>query len=172
MKIHVFSSILLLILFYSLGNAQDKEVIIGKDNASSTAAVYDLSDPMNINIEVNLWGFVRYPGRYKIPYNTTFLDLISYAGGPIEESNLKEIRLFRLGTDSLSKKNQIIKLNYEDLVWEEKVKSVKINPVLEAGDIIIVMQERRYTFRDNMSFILPIFSTVLTIATFIITIIK
>ncbi len=32
---------------------------------------YDYSDPESINIKVSVWGFVKYPGRYVIPEQTT-----------------------------------------------------------------------------------------------------
>jgi hypothetical protein len=152
-------------------NSQDNDLIVGKKSASSTAAVFDLSDPNDLNIEVSLWGFVKYPGRYKVPYKTTFLDLISFSGGPTEESNLEDIRIFRRGNDSLLTKNQIIKLNYNDLLWDEKINSSgKMNPTLKSGDIVIVLHESRYTLREDIGFYLPIITSLITIATFIITI--
>ena len=167
MKLILFPIFMLLIAnpVYS----QD-DVIVGKSFTLSTAAVYDLSDPTGVNIEVSLWGFVRYPGRYKVPYTTTFLDLMSYAGGPTENSNLQDIRIFREPVDSLKKQNEIIKLNYDDMLWSEKIKKDrKANPNLQYGDIVIVPQDRRYTFRENLSFYLPIFTTIVTLATFIVT---
>jgi hypothetical protein len=153
--------------------AQDDDLIVGKKNTTPTAATYDLSDPMGINIEVNVWGFVKFPGRYKVPHTTTFLDIISYAGGPSEDSNLEDIRIFRTGNDSLLSKNEVIKLNYNDLLWGEKIKSSKkMNPVLKPGDIIIILKEKRYTLREDISFYLPIITSLITIATFIITISK
>jgi hypothetical protein len=150
----------------------DDEIILGKTSKLKSAAVYDLSDPYAPNIEVNLWGFVRYPGRYIIPVNTTFIDLMSYAGGPLENSNLEEIRIFR-SYDTLTKKPaELIKLNYDDVLWTDKIKADKtrINPVLKSRDIIVVMEEKRYTFRENLAFFLPIITSVISVATFIITI--
>jgi len=149
---------------------QDEGLIIGKNSMFNTAAVYDLSDPTGLNIEVSLWGFAKYPGRYKVPFNTTFLDLISFAGGPVEESNLEDIRILRTGNDSLLNKNAVIKLNYNDLLWSENLNSSnKMNPVLKSGDIIIIKQESRYTLREDIAFYLPIFTSLISIATLIIT---
>jgi hypothetical protein len=148
--------------------SQDSSFTLGKTEKLATVAVYDLSDPTGLNIEVNLWGFVRFPGRYRVPINTTFMDLLSFSGGPMETTNLSDMRIIR--TD-VSGKPEVIILNYGDLLWEEKIKNEKrINPVLKAGDVIIVPQERRYTFRDNLAFFVPIVSAILTVATFIITI--
>lgn len=164
---------LFLAIFCSLAAAQgDDELILGKTNKLTSGAVYDLSDPYGPNIEVNLWGFVRYPGRYRVPLNTTFMDLMSFAGGPVENSKLEEIRIVRFN-DTLSKKpTEIIKLNYEDLLWADKLKTNKslVNPTLKSRDLVVVMEEKRYTFRDNLAFFLPIITSVISVATFIVTI--
>ncbi len=164
---------LLIILSIQIMYSQDDKLILGKSTKSVMAAVYDLSDPNGVSIEVSLWGFIGAPGRYIIPHKSTIMDLLTYAGGPLENSNLEEIRLLRPGNDSLKTKTKIIKLNYQDFLWNEDVKQVKINnPVLQAGDIIIVTQQKRTTLRDDIQFILPIVSAIVGFATFIITISK
>jgi len=169
----VIRIIAILTLIYSCTFAQgDDELILGKTNKLTSAAVYNLSDPFGANMEVNLWGFVRYPGRYIVPISTTFMDLMSFAGGPTENSNLEEIRILRIN-DSLSKQpTKIIKLNYDDLLWQDNIKTNKtpVNPLLKAGDVILVREEKRYTFRENLAFYLPIITSVISVATFIITI--
>ncbi len=150
--------------------SQNDDLILGKEKSLSTAAFYDLGDPMGVNIDVNLWGFVKLPGRYRIPYNSTFMDLMSFCGGPAENTNLKEIRIFRPGNDSLKTKSEIIKLNYDDLLWGENINTGKFNnPVLKSGDIILVMEDKRYSFRDNLLIILPVVSSILTIVTLVVT---
>jgi hypothetical protein len=101
------------------------------------------------------------------------MDLMSYSGGPMESSNLEEIRIIRGALDSTGKQGQVIKLNYNDMMWEDRVHSdTKRNPVMQAGDVVVVMQEIRYKFRDDLQLIIPIISTVLTVVTFIITLRK
>jgi hypothetical protein len=157
-----------------LSSAQDNGILLGKStNQNSTAAFYDLGDPTGINMEVNIWGFVRFPGKYKLPYTTTFLDLMSFAGGPLENSNLEDIRILRQGQDSLNNKTELIKLNYNDLLWENKIESnKKMNPQLKSGDVVLIREERRYSTREDISFYLPIFTTFITIVTLIITLRK
>lgn len=169
-------SILLLLLFVGLSvpafSQDDDGLILGKTLKQSSGAIYDISDPTGINIEVNLWGFVSFPGRYIVPMKTTFMDLISYAGGPTVSSNLKDIRIIRNGTTP-GEKPQLIKLNYDDLMWNDKISTVsKINPELKGGDLILILEEKRYSFREDLGIILPIVSTVITITAFIITITK
>jgi hypothetical protein len=164
---------LFLILSIQAIYSQDDDLILGKSTKNVMASVYDLSDPTGVNIEVSLWGFLRNPGRYIVPYNSTLLDLISFSGGPLENSNLKEIRILRPGNDSLKTKNKIIKINYDDYLWNDEIKQVNLNnPVLQSGDVVIVMQEERYSFREDISFIFPIISSIITLATFIITLSK
>jgi len=150
--------------------SQDTNLILGKTDKFTSAAVFDLSDPSGVNIEVNLWGFVRLPGRYRVPYYTTFMDLMSYAGGPTENTRLEDMRIVR--SDSTGK-TKIIRLNYGDLLWEDEIRVTgRENPVLKSGDVIIVPEEKRFTFRDNLQFYMPIITGILSIATFIITVSK
>src|ERR1041384_6166684 len=153
----LFPVLFVLILSVTITYSQDDDnLILGKTNKQSTAAVYDLSDPNGVNLEVSMWGIIRFPGRYRVPVNSTFLDLMSYAGGPLETSNLEDIRILRASNDP-TQKPQVIKLNYNDLLWADQIKSGnRLNPVMQAGDIILVPEEKRYTFRDNLSFFLPI----------------
>ncbi len=162
----VFSGIL-----FGSANAQiDTNLIPGLTGKNSTVSVYDLSDPTGVNMEVNLWGFIRYPGRYRVPVNTTFLDLVTFAGGPIEDSNLEDIRILRDMNDP-TKKATVIKLNYEDFLWEDQVStSPKKNPVLLPGDVVVVLREKRYTFRDYLQIYVPIITSIVSIATLLITI--
>lgn len=165
--------IIILLFLIQTGYSQNDDLKMGKTFEQPAASLFDLSDPNGVNIEVNLWGFVNHPGRYIIPYNSTVIDVLSFSGGPLESSNLKEIRILRPANDSLKSKNTIIKLNYDDLLWGENIKQTKLNnPVLQSGDIIIVMEETRYSFREDFLFVLPIVTSIVTLATFIITISK
>ena len=148
----------------------DDGLILGKNQKQPTAALYDLSNPTGVNIEVNIWGFVRFPGRYIVPIKTSFMDLMSYAGGPMESSNLKDIRIIRNPVNS-SEKPKVIKLDYNDLFWEDKISNVsKTNPELQTGDVILILEERKYSFREDVAFFMPIFGALLSVVTLIITI--
>lgn len=132
---------------------------------------YNYGDKDKVNIDVNIWGFVKYPGKYLIPKGSTVQDLISYGGGPVIEATLNEILLYRPRNDSdkLSK-DKIIKLNYDDLFWtEETGKENKINPLLNPGDVLIIKGEPRYFARDNVSFILSISSVVISLGILVVT---
>jgi len=172
MKIKIYLLLLLIALPFSIYSQDDDGLLLGKNQKQPTAALYDLSNPLGVNIEVNIWGFVRFPGRYIVPIKTTFMDLMSYAGGPMESSNLADIRIIR-NPVNISEKPKIIKLDYNDLFWEDKISGVsKVNPELQTGDVILILEEKRYTFRDQVGFFLPIFGTLIALSTLILTIIN
>jgi hypothetical protein len=133
---------------------------------------YNFSDKNKVNIEVNIWGYVRNPGKYLIPKGCTVQDLISYAGGPSLETNLDEIRLFRPKNDSLGiSEDKIINLNYDDLMWSEQVNTKKIvNPVLEAGDILVFPGHPKYFFRDNLLLITSFMSVLFVLLNLLVTV--
>jgi hypothetical protein len=165
-------SLFLLAALVNFSEAQDDDLILGKSSSMGSAAFYDLSDPTGVNMDVNVWGYVRLPGRYRVPVKTTFIDVMSFAGGPTDESNIEEIRILRNSNDP-SKKPELIKLNYNDLLWGDNISSrPKLNPVLQSGDVILVLKERRYSVRDDVGFYLPIITTVVSFAILIITLTK
>lgn len=128
---------------------------------------YDYSDPATINIKVSIWGYVRSPGKYIVPIYTTIPDLMSYAGGPVDESNLDDVRIYRLDKNA---NEELIKLNYTDLLHEDQLNENKINPNLKGGDILIIPGSPRFYFRDYLNVSLSIFSAIVTLTLLIITI--
>ncbi len=135
---------------------------------------YNYGDKDKVNIDVNIWGYVKYPGKYLIPLGSTILDLISYSGGPLTDSKLEDVRLFRPKNDSLNiKEDRLITLNYNDLFWEEKaVSRKKVNDELMPGDILIFTGEPRYFARDNVNFILSISAVLVSIGILVVSIVK
>lgn len=170
LRMKLVIGLLIFLAFPVINMAQDDNgLILGRTPKEVTAAVYDLSDPQGVNIEVSVWGFVRFPGRYIVPIKTKFTDLVSFAGGPMENSNLKEIKIIRNPVSGESK-TSITKLDYNDYLWSENISiSSKKNPELQSGDIILIPEEKRYTVREDVSFYLAIFTTLFTITTLIIT---
>lgn len=167
--------ILFTAIWISQGAGQnDKEKVGETLIGTSTGSFYNYSDKNKVNIEVNIWGFVKNPGKYLIPKGSSVQDLISYSGGPILETNLEDIRLFRPKNDSLGiSDDKIINLNYNDLLWSEKMGTNKLlNPTLEPGDILVFPGGPRYFFRDNISLIASLISVLVTIAVLIVTITK
>jgi hypothetical protein len=170
MKIKVLLSILLVAGFYSLIYSQD-DIQIGSLGTVNrlNGGLFDYSNPSTINIKVQLWGYVRYPGYYIIPAGTSINELISYAGGPMEDASLDEIRVTKIKEGSQTK---MIKYNYNDIVWEDEINS-QINFVrLEAGDILVVPGEPRYFVREDIAFYLGIVTTLASLTALILSIIS
>jgi NADH:ubiquinone oxidoreductase subunit F (NADH-binding) len=152
--------------------AQDENIQIGSSMnqlRQSQGAFFDYSNPESINIKVAIWGFVRYPGKYIIPMNSTVNDLLSYSGGPTEDAHLDEIKIVRTEADSTQR---IINLHYEDIMWNEinRIRS-KDAPIL-AGDVLVVPGEERLYFRDYFSITLSVISTLISLSILILNIVQ
>ncbi|HOI30256.1 MAG TPA: SLBB domain-containing protein [Melioribacteraceae bacterium] len=131
---------------------------------------YDLSDPEAVNIKVAVWGFVRYPGKYLVPSYTTILDLLSFAGGPTNDSHLDEIKLYRNKEDG---SQEMLVYDYNDILWETKLDSRnRNNPFIEAGDILVVPGSPRYYARDLVSMWATILSALVSIAILVLNLVK
>jgi len=123
---------------------------------------FDYSDPRTVNIKVAIWGGVKFPGKYIVPEESTVNDLLSYAGGPVVDAELDELRLFRTAADSSSK---MIKFNLNDLLWEKNLNNNSIKlPKLMAGDIFLVPVYPKYFFREWLSIGLSVFSALVSLA--------
>ena len=99
---------------------------------------------------------------------------MSYAGGPTVDARLENMRLFRPKNDSLFiKENTLIKLDYNDLFWEDNVNpKTKLSPELLPGDVLIFPGEPRLFFRDNLTLVLAVSSTLISLAILIVSIIS
>lgn len=121
---------------------------------------FDYSDPEAVNIKVSVWGFVNYPGKYIIPSYSTVSDLISYAGGPTEDSELDELRLYRVNEDG---SEQLLKFSYDDLLWDSDLEKDRRVPSIQPSDVLVVPGSRRLYFNDWLSIGLSIFSALVSL---------
>jgi polysaccharide export outer membrane protein len=162
-----------LILFQTISIAQITDYELGaKLNRGyyQQTGYFDLSDPEAVNIKVAVWGFVRYPGKYIVPTYTTVLDLLSYAGGPSDDADLEDLRLYRTNEDG---KQELIKINYNDIMWESNLdQKYRIVPGIEAGDILVVTGEPRLYARDKVSLWLSILSALISLTILVLNIVK
>ena len=147
---------------YELG----AQVVPGQRNIYG--GFYDYSDPEAVNIKVSVWGFVKYPGKYVIPDYTSIIDLISFVGGPTDDSNLDDVRIYRIDDNN---REQMIPLDFNDLMWESDLESRYRNlPLLKPSDILVVPGEPRLYFMDWFSIGLSIFSALISLTILWITI--
>jgi protein involved in polysaccharide export with SLBB domain len=77
-------------------NAQISTGTLGQDILRpSSASYYFIAKPSELSMQVNIWGFVRNPGRYEVPTSTDLIRLLSYAGGPSQDATLDNVRVTR-----------------------------------------------------------------------------
>lgn len=139
----------------------------GTTGYRQTGAFFDYSDPNAVNIKVQLWGYVRYPGYYIVPAGSSVNELISFAGGPTEDALLDDIRVTKIKENSPT---SMKKYNYNDLMWEDNIESKIEHAKLEAGDIVVVPGEPRYFLREDITFYLSFVTAIASLAALILSI--
>lgn len=114
---------------------------VSKSGASS-AAYYFISKPGEITMSINLWGYVRNPGRYEVPISTDLVQLLSYAGGPLAEADLASVKISRVvrRDDGIRTVEFVVNLRHLDKL-DDKARG------LEPGDTIFV-DSPSFVWRD------------------------
>jgi hypothetical protein len=155
------------LIFTSFAQQEDYQLGLNPNALrQSQGAFYDYSDPEGINIKVSVWGYVRFPGKYIIPQRSDIKELLSYAGGISDDSNLDDLRIYRLNEDS---SQTMLKFNYEDLWWSEDLKQDLKLERLQAGDILVVPGRNRLYWENYLSLTLSIVGVLISLTTLIVT---
>jgi protein involved in polysaccharide export with SLBB domain len=116
--------------------------------SASAASYYYIAKPGELTIQVNVWGFVKNPGRYEVASSTDLIQLISFAGGPVQYAKLDEVKLTRLIlNDSTGRKREIL----FDLEHLDKLEQSSLT--LYPGDTIFIDHTGWLTLRDVFSFV-------------------
>jgi protein involved in polysaccharide export with SLBB domain len=137
-----------------------------KGNISSNGALYDYSDPDGINIKVMVWGYVKYPGQYIISSSNGVNELLSLAGGPTQDADVDDLKLFRINPDS---SQTIINFNYSNLLWNNGgLSKPLIIPGLHPGDILLIPGSPKWFLKDYMGLVFTIVSTLASLATLLV----
>jgi len=125
--------VVLLVCSSSMLFAQMETSISAVHTGASSAAYYFISKPGEITMSVNLWGYVRNPGRYEVPISTDLVQLLSYAGGPLREANLGSVRIARAvrREDAIRTVEYTVNLDRFDKL-DEKARDI------EPGDTIFI----------------------------------
>ncbi len=130
-------AILMGLIFLSASPSVHAQGLFGSSTppiGSSAPSYYYLGGKEGLTIAVNLWGFVRNPGRYEVPSSTDLVQLISLGGGPLEHAELDGVKIVRqiLQPDSTYKTEVIpVDLNHYQSTGAK-------TPLLLPGDTIIV----------------------------------
>lgn len=118
--------------------------------------------PYEVTMTVNLWGEVPQQGVYIIPTSTDIIQLISFAGGPKERSNLEEVLLYRAAGKKDQKARLLLRVDVRDIL-EGRSPTVPLTP----GDMIVV---KKIPEGMSMQEWLTIVNTAVTLAVLGITI--
>ena len=169
MKRSIVLTSLLVIFFFEFLHAQDDIQIGSTGRTNAAGALYDYSNPSAVNIKVQLWGYVSYPGYYVVPSGTSLNELMSLAGGPTEDASLDDIRVIKIREGS---QTTMLKYNYNDLVWEENIKTQIKYIRLDAGDVVVIPGEPRYFVREDIAFYLGVLTALASITALILSIIS
>lgn len=144
-RILLFPFIGVLLLWMSLPvAAQTTESGLAPSFArGSAASYYYIGKPGELTMQVNLWGAVKSPGRYEVPSGTDLVQLLSYAGGPLEAASMDDIKVTRV----TKKDGGVTRGEYEvDLEDLRNVDPAKL--VLNPGDTIFIDYSSWSTVRD------------------------
>jgi len=126
-------AIILLLSFASISFAQLFESGTRIVTGSGSSAYYFVGKTGELTITVNLWGFVRNPGRYEVPSSTDLVQLISYGGGPLKEAKLKDVKIIRSVREDTTIVEKVIKINVEKII-----ENGEPSPILLPGDTVVV----------------------------------
>jgi protein involved in polysaccharide export with SLBB domain len=152
--------------FYSVNTFAQEDIQFGKKlgqiQQQYRGALYDYSDPAGINMKVLVYGYVEFPGEYVVPASTSVNELLGLAGGPTQNADIEDLRIFRINQDSTQ---SLIRFNYNDLLWNDEglTKPLKI-PNIKAGDILLVPGSPRYFFKDYLQIGLSVLSAAISLA--------
>jgi protein involved in polysaccharide export with SLBB domain len=101
-------------------------------------------------MDVNIWGFVRSPGKYTVPISTRLVDLISLAGGPAERAELEEVKVVHdLNIDSTIVQT-VSMFSVEEY---QNTGSPESNPVLYPNDTVIIPGDSLNSFNEILSIV-------------------
>jgi hypothetical protein len=173
-KIYYIIKILFIIILLRAPLYAQKETRVGEDEIKKIGLNYfNYSDPDKTNIEILVLGGVKNPGKYLVPEGTTVIDILSLSGNLIREETADNIKLIRNAQkEGKLTDNNIISLSYRDLFRDEPLKSVnKSNPVLIAGDILIIPINPEKTFWDYFLIVSGVVTPLVAIGTLIVSII-
>lgn len=108
------------------------------------ASYYYTAKPGELTMQVNLWGAVKNPGRYEVSSATDLVQLLSFAGGPLEAATLGSVTITRIQRrEGLPARRELVTLDLEELHLVEPAMLA-----LQPGDTIFIEYSGWETLRD------------------------
>lgn len=110
--------------------------------SAPSGAFYNFSSGSGCDLLVSVWGYVRNPGRYRVPCETNLLDLMSYCGGPNDrgaEVFLDQVKIIRKGgADRSNEIAEVFLVDVEKYLELRTTPTVTSDLLLYPGDLVIV----------------------------------
>ena len=102
-----------------------------------SAAYFKYTQAGDVAVVVNIWGTIRFAGRYELKRGSTLGDAVSLAGGP-QERGIQIGVTDRAITVTLSRQ----RLEKREIVFQSELSSILESesplPVLKEGDVIYI----------------------------------
>jgi hypothetical protein len=135
------AAIALLLLLTAGARAQFVEPSLPQSGTVG-GSYYNFAGGTGCDLKVSVWGYVRNPGRYTVPCETSLLELLSYCGGPDDRGAyvwLDQVKVVRKGGPG--KENQIHEVFTVDVgrflkLSKEAQTTTELN--LFPGDLVII----------------------------------
>jgi len=163
LQLIAFCAALFSLLVFPAGRlqAQQRESGISLSQPTyATPANYSLAKPGELTMQVNIWGYVNHPGRYEVSITTDLVQLVSYAGGPITDADLGDVKITRLlKSDAGISRGEYI-VNLDDLY---RVNASSL--ILQPGDTIYIEKSAWATWRDVISIVTTVAVITATVTT-------
>ncbi|MBC8214071.1 MAG: hypothetical protein H8E71_05475 [Candidatus Marinimicrobia bacterium] len=112
---------------------------------------YIIPEDPSLHLPVNIWGHVKKPGQFLIPYtsNVDLVSLLSLAGGPLPGAKLNKILLVR---ERYQDDNSQIVYEIDLREFLETGDRTTV-PLIEPNDTILIEQSFWSSMKQNSSFI-------------------
>lgn len=116
---------------------------------ASNAAYFNYTRPGDVSVIVNLWGTIRFPGRYELTRGSNLGDAVSLAGGPSDTGERPD-EFDRIITVTLSRKG----IGGREVIFQSELSQIvesNVNlPVLADDDVLYIntVSTSRPSFRN------------------------
>ena len=107
-------------------------------------------------VRVSVLGEVRVPALYPVDPGTSLIQLLTIAGGPTPNANLRKTRVVREG--------HVFEVDLQSALGGSAAGRV----VLYSNDVVVVPKRTGFT-RENLSFVLGLTTAAVSLATFLVT---
>jgi hypothetical protein len=145
--LHIRNLLFALIVVIGFAPALRAQILTDGNSGSQffstpSGAFYNFSSGSGCDLLVSVWGFVRNPGRYRVPCETNLLDLMSFCGGPNDRGAdvyLDRVKIIRKGgADRANEIAEVFEVDVEKYLELRTTPTVTSDLLLFPGDLVIV----------------------------------